>query len=250
MGLIGGMNALFYARNYRHMWFSGRQGGGKTALAFRMAHDLCRQFKFRYIVSTSKSPWAVSPDTVTLREGVWADTVLILDEAGLYIRSPAEAKSWMAFLRKLNCVLLMPSVVPPSSLFRTVSVTRSYNLEAFGLPFWRFDVNISEAGQRVKDSFWWYKPSEIFGCYDTLGQPQDADELLIYLKKWAAASQAALGYQTSRTESNVGAMRLMDYIPVSSPDNEEESEVVEALHAAKLEMGELRDAITAKSRKF
>jgi hypothetical protein len=197
MPLLFSSNILNYARNYRVCYIGGRYGGGKTALAFRLAYDLCLSFGFRYILSNVASVWCTPPDRVVLRDGVYADAVIILDEGGMYLDNAHDARQWLAYLRKLNVVLLVPSVLPPSRLMQRLTVQRTINADAFGLPLWLYGVRLDAGIVKVKDGFSWLFPSEIYGVYDTRGMPSDASELLVYLREWIAAASSVLGYRVS-----------------------------------------------------
>lgn len=189
-------NLLYYARNYRVAYLGGRFGGGKTSLCFRMAWELVRMFKFRYILSNVKSVWNDDPEKVVLREGKFVDAIIILDEGGEFLDAAPEAKKWLYALRKINVILLIPSVIEPSRLLRRLTITRVMNGYTMGLPLWAYQIDL-KVGSAIteKDRFVWTNPSEIFGIYDTVGMPTDADELLEYIRQWTAQAAKASGYE-------------------------------------------------------
>lgn len=198
MGLVMADNIINYARNYRVVYLGGRYGGGKTAFAFRLAHELVTKYKYRYLLSNVASVWNTPAEAVQLRDGVYADAVMILDEGGMFLDNASEAKSWLAYLRKLNIILLVPSVLPPSTLMRRLSVQRTFNANSIGIPAWLYGLRLDAGIVKQEDKFLWWKPSEIFGIYDTVGMPADASELLAFLKVWTDQAKKQLGYQ-SRT---------------------------------------------------
>lgn len=198
---MGMENFALAVRNYRVVWIAGRYGGGKTALAFRLAHELMQRFDFRYVLSNVRSVWNTNPDKVLLRNGYSVDAVMVLDEGGMFLDSPQMAKEWLAYLRKLNIVLIVPSVIAPSLLMRRCTVQRTGNLQMFGIPAWRFEWALSNGLVQQKSSFWWYGFSEIFGIYDTLGMPSEAGDLLQYVAFWTRAAGVSLNYN-ARIKSN------------------------------------------------
>lgn len=197
MGFINGDALIALAAQYRCIFIDGRYGGGKTILAYRMAYELRRRHGYRYIYSNVRSIINDDPTRMEFRVtpgGVFVDAVLILDEGGMYLDSPREAKQWLAFLRKLNVVLLIPTVLPPSILMRRITVQRSINWMAFGVPLWSYQIKVASGMSHVRQAFYWWQPSEMFGIYDTVGMPDEASELLDRLRSWVKEAQKLLGY--------------------------------------------------------
>lgn len=194
MGLIMADNILNYARNYKVVFVDGRYGSGKTSFAFILAYELSKRFGFRYILSNVASVWTTPLEDVQLREDRYIDAVFVLDEGGLYLDSPGAAKAWMPFLRKLNVVLIIPSVYPPSTILQKLTVQRLYNLGVFGVPLWWYGCFLRSGRNKADDRFFWWQPSGIFGIYDTDGMPDEADEQLVKLRGWTKQAQQVAGY--------------------------------------------------------
>lgn len=229
------------ARNYRVVFLGGRYGGGKTALAFRLAYELMqnRSFGFRYLLSNVRSVWNTPPSAVELRDGVFADAVMVLDEGGMFLDSPRRAKEWLAYLRKLNIVLLIPSVIEPALIMRRLSIQRLQNFQPYGLPLWRFGWRLDSHMVKQKNAFLWWNFAEIFGIYDTMGMPADADALLGEIEKWVEKSSKALGYKAKLpTRQNVAFSPLA---PASFDDD-----LIEAQTESAHYMGEQIDELAEK----
>lgn len=182
--LIGADGVVGMLKNYRVMWINGRYGGGKTALAHMLAHELLRSGFSRYLISNTRSVWRDDPAKVQLRDGVLADSVMILDEGGMFLQTGREADQYLAFMRKMNIVLIIPSVQPPSARVRFLTVQRFMTLGAVGLPMWLYSMTLMSGGIREQMRFAWWKPQEIFGIYDTVGAPTDDGGIDEYLKAW------------------------------------------------------------------
>jgi hypothetical protein len=212
---------LLALRNYRTCWLGGRYGGGKTAISFRLAHDLVKDWGFRYIVSNCRSVWNTSADKVELRDGRFVDAVIILDEGGMFLDSTRLAKEWLAYLRKLNIILIVPSVLPPALILRRMVIQRTFNFQPFGLPVWRFTWKLDNGMTQQKDHFWWVNFSEIFGIYDTLGMPSEASYILGFMETWTTLAGKSLGYN-ARTK---GQFNRFDFTLPSS--SEIDSDVME-----------------------
>lgn len=232
-------------RNYRVCYLGGRYGGGKTAFSFRLAYELMtnRAFGFRYLLSNVGSVWATAPERVVLRDGVWADAVMILDEGGMFLDSPREAKQWLAYLRKLNIVLIIPSVIEPALIMRRCTVQRLGNFQPYGVPLWHFGWRLDSHMLKQKSSFFWWGFQEIFGIYDTLGMPADADKHLEFIEKWVKQASTTLGYNASLAGRKTFAPLALPALPAFSSVDED---LIEAQTEASLYMGEQLDDLAEK----
>lgn len=166
--LLNGHMALGYIRNFRVVHISGRYGGGKTSLAYRIAYELVMKYKFRYILSNVPSVWRDNPADVVLRDGNYMDAVLILDEGGLFLKNSSDTEALLAFMRKLNIVLIVPSVTDPAARLTFLQIERTLNLRSWGLPAWIYTMRWRGRFQQTKDWFAWVNPHEIYGVYDTV----------------------------------------------------------------------------------
>jgi hypothetical protein len=165
--LINAAPLIGLVKTFRIVHFSGRYGSGKTALAYRIAYELLESGFSRYLLSNCNDVWREDPADVVLREGRFLDCCVILDEAGLFMENSRQAKQFVAFMRKMNVVLLLPSVDPPPGRVRFLQVQRQFNLMALGLPLWLYTARLNTGMAREKYGFGWWRPVEIFGVYDT-----------------------------------------------------------------------------------
>lgn len=191
MGFLGADSFLGMVMAYRMVHIEGRFGGGKTALAVKIAERLLETGKVRYCISNIPIVWRDDPAKVELREGKRADCVVVLDEAGLFLETGREAKKFMAYLRKMNIVLVMPSVLEPAGVARMFSVQRTMTWTPLGIPLWWYNARLRYGRQKDSYSFGWWRPWEIFGIYDTEGAPDDDGGLYDYVKDWTKELQAA-----------------------------------------------------------
>lgn len=180
--------------SYRILWIAGRLGGGKTALAYLLARELLLREGLRYLFSNCLSVWNDNPEWMEQKDGVFCDAVCLLDEAGEFMDSPSEVRGWTSFLRKVNLMLLLPSVRPPHHTVRFLTVQRILNLNVVGLPIWVYRWDLDSGNLTEHGYFTVLFPSRIFGIYDTLGFPQDADVLLSHIKTWRTVAATTLGY--------------------------------------------------------
>lgn len=175
--LVNAAPLLGLVKTFRIVHFSGRYGSGKTALAYRLAYELLESGFSRYLLSNCNDVWREDTADVVLRDGRFLDCCVILDEAGLFMENSRQAKQFVAFMRKMNVVLLLPSVDPPPGRVRFLQVQRQFNLMALGIPLWLYTARLNTGMAREKYGFGWWRPAEIFGVYDTGDFVSDDDEL-------------------------------------------------------------------------
>lgn len=167
--MLRGASFLGMLRNYRVMWVGGRYGGGKTSFLVRVAYEFVERGWSQQVVSNF--PCVLS--TAIERAGEVRDTVILADEAGLWINDKTFGDV-TAFLRKYNLYLFMASVMPVPIRARSLNVQRDMNLNTIGLPVWRYSCVLDYMRVKEKFSISWLWPSEVFGLYDT-SYPADDD---------------------------------------------------------------------------
>lgn len=167
--LIGAETLFSYAMQYRYIWFSNHFGSGKTSLAYRLAYGLYvdRSNLFRYILSNCQDVFSSPLSSVELRENSYIDAVIILDEGGQHIDRNS-AKDFVAYLRKQNCVILIPSFQPPPVIMRGVQVARIFDFSIVGLDLSIYKCMLDFATVRETFLFYWWYTSEMHGTYLTL----------------------------------------------------------------------------------
>lgn len=176
---------------FRVCWVMGRYGGGKTSNSLLLAHELYQTGKYRYILGNFNSVWTDNPETVELREGRYVDAIVILDEGGLFMRLNRDADAFMLGLRKLNITILVPSVLPPAQRVKFLQIQRTMDFGIFGLPFWLYEYRLSLGSEKEKSYYGYYKPSEIYGIYDTFDYPMDDAYLSDWLEYWMLTARAS-----------------------------------------------------------
>lgn len=222
MPFLNANNMIGYLSSFRVCHIDGRYGGGKTALAFRLAYELQKMKRVRYIISNVQSVFADDPAKVVLREGRYADVAMVLDEGGIFVKSGAEAEQYMAFMRKINAILIIPSVLEPALKTRFLTVQRLQNLNTIGLPVWIYSLLLRKGMTYEKQMFYWLNPHEIFGLYDTEGFPVDDDGLLKWIKTWTAQAADNLGYKAAAAKvlPPAGAFTMdLTNEPISTQEN-------------------------------
>lgn len=175
-----GAPLIHMLNQFRVAWLMGGYGAGKTLGCYALAWELIQTRRYRYIIGNSNSVWTDNPETVVLRDGTFVDAIVILDEAGLFLRLNRDADKFLLGLRKLNITILCPSVLPPSSRLKILQIQRTLNGFAFGIPAWFYQWRLSIGSQKEKDNFIIWQPSKVFGLYDTLDYPIDD----LYISDW------------------------------------------------------------------
>jgi hypothetical protein len=193
VSLINGSGFLNLCVAYRICWISGRFGGGKTALAYRAAYELVKSYGYRYVVSNIKDVWKEPLDKIEILNDM-ADCVLIMDEGGIYLKYGRDVEEYLKLLRKLNIIILIPSVMPPSNRIRFFKVKRISNLQRIGVPLWVYKWSISDGFESFSEQFYWWRPSEIFGVYDTKAPPIDDGGISQWFSKVEKGNRERQGY--------------------------------------------------------
>lgn len=185
---------LNYAWLYRMISFVGRFGGGKTSLAIAVAQWLCGKNYARYVASNIPLNFGTHIKTVDVDElrridyslekpaPVHRDTAILMDESWMYLGKGASRKDvsdWLAFMRKGNNFLLMPSVLPLVSDVTTLKVERYFNGMVLGMPAWLYRWTLGNPKQGGdKGHYIWWNPQRVFDLYDSSGIP--GEDFLIY----------------------------------------------------------------------
>jgi len=206
MGLILADSMLGMVRNYRVLTIGGRFGGGKSALAHMIAYWLLERGHVRYLISNVRSVWRDNPEKIEMRGGKLVDAVVILDEAGIFLETGRDAKKFLAYLRKMNIILIMPTVLEPSKTVQFLTAQRTMTYNPMGVPLWWYRMNLRYGSQKESYGFGWWKPHEIFGIYDTSGAPEDDGGLDYYVKQWTKELQTATGTKVKVPEYQRSAL--------------------------------------------
>jgi hypothetical protein len=173
MPIYGSMIPFGLLRTFRSCWISGRLGGGKTLLAFRMAYDLLDSGFVKHLVSNIPSVWSENPWDIELDSNNMLNTVVVLDEGGLYLRTGKDVDEYMTFARKMNVVIIVPSVRKPAPALRDFVIERVFNFQMLGLPWWLYKYYLTTAGAKDEAKFLYTNPSEMYGIFDSKAMPVD-----------------------------------------------------------------------------
>lgn len=166
--------------NCRAAWIGGRVGSCKTSLAYRLAYEFMsdKSYGMRYLLSNCPDVWRDKLSDVQHTEQNTLDCVIVLDEGGQFLDGRL-TKSFTAFLRKQNIILLIPSTYPPPRKLQEVSIGSVVNFTSIGLDLIAYKTVVRGIGYRDEFSFQWWKSSEIYGVYDTNAYSGEIDALAI-----------------------------------------------------------------------
>lgn len=179
MPLYGFEPTAVAMKDFRTVYIGGHPGSYKTSLAFRIAWYLYEHNKSKRVISNAPCVWNEKLDKLEIEDPRDLSATIILDEGGQFLKSEAKAKPFLAFLRKFNSYLIVPSVASvSSSTITAVTIKCDLRLTRGGIPLLRYKTWVEK---KAFSSFWWYKPSEIFGVYDTTAGVVEANKIGNYM---------------------------------------------------------------------
>lgn len=164
---------------YRVCHIGGYLGQGKTALAVYLADWLLRHGYADQVLSntplTTGRIVAEYEDWKSAVCGRFQNTVILYDESWIELGVGASQKtilSYMAYLRKDNSYLLLPSTHELTRGVCLLNVERCLNGLLFGLPLWRYEFWLGPRKPR-KDlqKYSWWRPKSVFSLYDKDKRP-------------------------------------------------------------------------------
>lgn len=198
MPFIGADVFLHNLHSFRTVRVDGRYGSGKTLLSVAIAKYFNEKFGYHiksnvpvYLdgvvkdlpICNCEKCMATYKDMLASGELLFPQnhTLVIYDEAWLTFRTGVSAKKmndYLAFIRKVDLIMIMPSVLGLARDAAQLYVERVGNLGVLGLPIWIYQWGVT--GKTVKDSggkFVLWRPASYFGTYSTYAQPPMMDGL-------------------------------------------------------------------------
>lgn len=178
-----GSELFRFVRTFRVVAFAGRPGGGKTSLAVWTAYNLALSGDVvRVAANLPLSAPFVQVDVGLSSDDVLAlhDVAIVLDEAWQQVGRGRDKRVefWLAYPRKYNQFLLLPSVLPLVAAVSAFNVRREFNGMAFGLPLWSYRYTLvgvkHRKGRDFSGSWWWWQPARVFGMYDSAALASDS----------------------------------------------------------------------------
>lgn len=164
--IIDWSGAFELLRQYRIAWLSGRFGAGKTAMAVAMAEYLANKYGYRVY---SNFPLVFDEFDTGIKGEKVLKAVFIIDEAGLEIvaRLNTLAERMIAYTRKMDIVILLPSFIPPSARIRFLQYYPVINLTSAGVPLAIYGWRVNLANFKASGSFLVFNPKEYYMMYNS-----------------------------------------------------------------------------------
>lgn len=207
---IGAESILGVLDMYRLIWISGRFGGHKTALAFKIAERyLERGYR---CVTNSRCIWADPLHQVQLNENNQLHAVVILDEGGLYFKSGRQIEQIAAYAAKMDCVYIIPSFFAPTKTAQIVNIQPIISLKATGLPIIIYKWVVSIGGFKESGCFAWFNPAEIYGIYSRQDPGDDPDDIIAFLTERSEQYRKRYGRTTNNKLLTLEALTEADKI--------------------------------------
>ncbi len=176
------VNAVY---GYRLIWISGRFGGHKTALSYKIAQEYLEQgYK---LITNSRSIWADDLARCVLDENGHLRAVVLLDEGGLYFKASKQVEMIASYAAKMDCIYMLPSFWPPNRAAQVVEVQPVVSLKAAGVPLVVINWKVRLGGFKDKGLFFWWRPQEIYGIYSRQDPGAHPDVIIDHMVAQAQA---------------------------------------------------------------
>lgn len=146
----------------RQAWIKGWTGAHKTSLSYRLAYELIKRKEVKYLISNNKCVWA---DEI---EGIKEDklnSVIILDEGGLYVETKQDVREFVSLAMKLNVIYLIPSYWEVPRGMRNLIIEPAVNIIDSGIPLLIYKWTVKSSSGHDHGYFGWFNPSEVYGVY-------------------------------------------------------------------------------------
>lgn len=175
---------------YYFIWITGENRSGKTALAVDLAsYYLEAGFRFLSNLDCVFNDDFSDPEKI-LDPNLQLNTIVILDEGGVYMRTKESIRRVMGFKGKLNAPFLMPSTeAPHEDLWRNyiephTTLNEKLIIPLFGRWFyenifkiWRFVSFDVKTGFKTSIFFQIF-PKKFYGLYSTLSSGTSPENIL------------------------------------------------------------------------
>lgn len=215
-------------KHARAVWITGLYGRNKTSFAYALAEPYLKR-GYR-LVSNNHSVWRDEMNSIEFDKDGKLNVVVLLDEAGVDIKFRSQAGKMLAYLRKMDVYICMPSFWPPAQMLRFLVLQPIINWQMIGLPLityrWTVRLKMFEAA----GWFLWWNPQEIYGIYSSMDPGEDAQAILDWLTKKAEEYRQRFGYSLS-AEDEISSMGFGESI------NEAAEEIADAAEALSFSVG-------------
>jgi hypothetical protein len=179
MPLIGFEETYVALGDYRVVYIGGHPGAYKTSLAFRIAWYLYKIGRIDRVITNTACVWNENLRRLKIDDPRTLRAAIILDEGGIFLKSNAVADDFLAFLRKVDSYVIVPSVKSVPSNVKSITIKCDMKLPRIGIPLVRYRTWVEN---KPFSRFWWRNPSEIFGIYSTSAATIDAKDISEFLK--------------------------------------------------------------------
>lgn len=179
--MFNSFEVLRYITLFRTCWIGGRYGGGKSALAVHLALQLIAEGHCTKVAANMPLHLGVAGRAIEADEvQALTDVAIILDEGWNQLGKGSDnhkLKMWLAYLRKRNQYVLMPSVLDLARQLMVFTIERRFNFIPLGLSAWLYQWRLRTGGITKRSEqtgyFVWSKPQAAFAFYDHIYESRE-----------------------------------------------------------------------------
>jgi len=221
MPLVGAGQFISILRAYRICWIAGRFGGHKTSMAVKLAEEFLRE---GYRLATNLDcVWADDLESIQPLQDHQLKVVVVADEAGLEVKHKSQVEAITAYARKMDIIYLYPSFFPPTKSAQVVTLQTMFGFQPIGIPVVLYSWKVSLGNFTEKGSFFWVKPSEVYGLYSSNNPGAKLDKLM----SWLASQGKGYRQKFYADEQQDGVLPLVSYEEHANEELEELTERIE-----------------------
>jgi len=191
MGFINADPFMGIISSYRMCWIGGRFGGHKTSLAYMIARNYLE--KGYRLITNNRSVWADNMEKINFNERGQLQVVVLLDEGGLYFKNSRQIQTVASYARKMDMIYLFPSFYPVARVAQVLTAYAMFNLNSAGIPAYFYKWRVKLGAFQDSGTFVWWRPSEIYGIYDTLDPGDSGTEIVEWLIKKTGEYRESFG---------------------------------------------------------
>lgn len=203
-------NIMSILEMYRLIWISGRFGGHKTALSFKIAQIFLE--RGYNLITNTRTIWADDIKEIKLNEHNQLKSVILLDEGGMYFKASRQIEQIAGYAAKMDCIYIIPSFWPPAKAAQIINIQPVISLKAAGIPLILYKWRVDLGQTKERGMFGWWNPQETYGVYSRQDPGCEPEDIIDFLVQKSDEYRTAYGRKTRNEIFNLEVVSEGDKI--------------------------------------